>query len=201
MLTSDFSSEGLFTQPGLRLDLQYTHIDQRILQSGTRRLDRAADPAAARARDRAAYGQQLRDRQLRLQPLGRLGRDGAGALRRARAHDNRARRYRHLDLAHNAIWGTCVSSGASRASRPNRSSAFSWASSCRRAAGTTISSAGPQTGNPLDRGLQAGTGTTDLIAGVYHFGRLTGEVRLFPALHARRAVRSPEQLQARHRRR
>jgi hypothetical protein len=31
---------------------------------------------------------------------------------------------------------------------------------------------GPQTGQPLDRGLQPGTGTTDLLLGVYNFGAL-----------------------------
>ena len=31
---------------------------------------------------------------------------------------------------------------------------------------------GPQAGSPLDRGLQPGTGTTDLLLGVYHFGAL-----------------------------
>jgi hypothetical protein len=32
--------------------------------------------------------------------------------------------------------------------------------------------AGPEAGEPLDRGLQPGTGTTDLLVGVYHFGAL-----------------------------
>lgn len=32
---------------------------------------------------------------------------------------------------------------------------------------------GPQAGNALDRGLQPGTGTTDLLVGVYHFGTLS----------------------------
>ncbi len=31
---------------------------------------------------------------------------------------------------------------------------------------------GPQAGQPLDRGLQPGTGTTDLLLGAYHFGTL-----------------------------
>jgi len=31
---------------------------------------------------------------------------------------------------------------------------------------------GPQAGNALDRGLQPGTGTTDVLFGVYHFGTL-----------------------------
>jgi len=34
-------------------------------------------------------------------------------------------------------------------------------------------STGPQAGTPLDRGLQPGTGTTDLIAGVYYFDDLS----------------------------
>jgi hypothetical protein len=32
---------------------------------------------------------------------------------------------------------------------------------------------GPQAGTPLDRGLQPGTGTTDLLVGVYRFGSLS----------------------------
>lgn len=33
---------------------------------------------------------------------------------------------------------------------------------------------GPSAGSPVDRGLQAGTGTTDLTLGIYHFGKLAG---------------------------
>jgi hypothetical protein len=33
--------------------------------------------------------------------------------------------------------------------------------------------AGPQAGNPLDRGVQPGTGTTDLLVGVFKFGSLS----------------------------
>ena len=32
---------------------------------------------------------------------------------------------------------------------------------------------GPQTGTPIDRGLQPGTGTTDLLIDVYRFGNLS----------------------------
>jgi hypothetical protein len=31
---------------------------------------------------------------------------------------------------------------------------------------------GPEAGTPVDRGLQPGTGTTDLVIGAYHFGKL-----------------------------
>lgn len=38
---------------------------------------------------------------------------------------------------------------------------------------------GPQTTQPLDRGLQTGTGTTDLIVGVYEFGNLGSRIGYF----------------------
>jgi hypothetical protein len=34
---------------------------------------------------------------------------------------------------------------------------------------------GPEAGNFVDRGLQPGTGTTDAILGIYHFGNLSGK--------------------------
>lgn len=39
--------------------------------------------------------------------------------------------------------------------------------------------AGPQAGQPLDRGLQLGTGTTDALFGVYKFGLLTDSLAYF----------------------
>ncbi len=38
---------------------------------------------------------------------------------------------------------------------------------------------GPQAGEPLDRGLQNGTGTTDLLVGVYNSGNLNGSFGYF----------------------
>jgi hypothetical protein len=38
---------------------------------------------------------------------------------------------------------------------------------------------GPQAGEPLDAGLQPGTGTTDLIVGVYSFGELSAKTQWF----------------------
>ena len=40
-------------------------------------------------------------------------------------------------------------------------------------------STGPQAGAALDRGLQPGTGTTDLLLGIYHFGALNDELSYF----------------------
>ena len=43
---------------------------------------------------------------------------------------------------------------------------------------------GPQAGEFVDRGLQAGTGTTDAIVGAYHFGKLAGRFDWFVSAQA-----------------
>ena len=40
---------------------------------------------------------------------------------------------------------------------------------------------GPQEGEPLDRGLQPGTGTTDLLLGAYNFGAVNRDWDYFAA--------------------
>jgi len=40
-------------------------------------------------------------------------------------------------------------------------------------------SSGPQAGQPLDRGLQPGTGTTDVVVGVYKFGEVADNLDYF----------------------
>ena len=49
---------------------------------------------------------------------------------------------------------------------------------------------GPQTGEIVDRGLQLGTGTTDLILGVYHFGALADNWGYFGQATVQQALNS-----------
>jgi len=51
---------------------------------------------------------------------------------------------------------------------------------------------GPQAGSRLDRGLQLGTGTTDVLLGVYKFGYLTESIGYFGQAMAQIAVDSRE---------
>ena len=51
---------------------------------------------------------------------------------------------------------------------------------------------GPQKGNPVDRGLQLGTGTTDLLVGVYHFGTLHRDWDYFAQALVQRPLNSSE---------
>ncbi len=51
---------------------------------------------------------------------------------------------------------------------------------------------GPQAGNPLDRGLQPGTGTTDLLVGAFKFGSLSRNWDYFAQAMVQQAVNSVE---------
>jgi hypothetical protein len=51
---------------------------------------------------------------------------------------------------------------------------------------------GPQEGEPLDRGLQPGTGTTDLLLGVYHFGSINKDWEYFGQALVQQSINSRE---------
>lgn len=51
---------------------------------------------------------------------------------------------------------------------------------------------GPQEGAPLDRGLQPGTGTTDLLVGLYHFGAINRDWEYFAQALVQQPMNSRE---------
>jgi hypothetical protein len=53
--------------------------------------------------------------------------------------------------------------------------------------------AGPQTGEPLDRGLQPGTGTTDLLLGAFKFGALSRDWDYFAQGMLKQALNSRDE--------
>jgi hypothetical protein len=52
--------------------------------------------------------------------------------------------------------------------------------------------AGPQTDEPLDRGLQPGTGTTDVLFGVYNFGNLSSSLGYYAQALVQQPVNSSD---------
>lgn len=178
MLTSDWSSEGLAAQPGLRFDLRYDHIDQRILMSGTNRLDRAQIPLPQEREieQRTVNNYVTASLDYSRSPdwgitvqLPFVGRGhttiapGDTAISTSRTSDIGDMRIiaRFQGFPTKSIFG--VQLGFKLPTGGYGDSFFR----------------GPQAGQPLDRGLQAGTGTTDLIAGVYHFGMLPARFGYF----------------------
>lgn len=52
---------------------------------------------------------------------------------------------------------------------------------------------GPQAGEALDRGLQPGTGTTDLIVGLYHAGALNDQLGYFGKVQVQQALNTRDE--------
>jgi len=172
ILTSDWAAEGLFAQPGLRMDLRWDHIDQNELRTSTHRLDRAAIPLP--------QGREIEQRTVNnyvtatfdysRSPLWGVtvqvpfvGRGhttiapGDTAISTSRTTDLG-------DVRVLARWQGFPTKAVFGVQLGLKLPTGGYGDSFYR---------GPQAGQPLDRGLQAGTGTTDLLAGVYHFGTLS----------------------------
>ena len=174
MLTSDWSAEGLAAQPGLRFDLRYDHIDQKILRSGTHRLDRAAIPLP---QDREIEQRTVNNYVTATFDYSRSPDWGVSVQLPfvGRGHTTIAPGDTDISTSRTADVGD-VRVIARFQGFPTKS-VFGVQLGLKLPTGGYGQNfvRGPQAGSPLDRGLQAGTGTTDLIAGLYHFGTLGGK--------------------------
>ena len=164
-LNSDWESQGYSTAPGFKLDLDYLFLDQTQLRSGTRKISPGDVP----------IGKELED--YTRKNIATLG----------------------LSYVFNADWGvslqlpyivrdhatfgedhdeydTSSTSSIGDMSLIARYQGFT----SRHNLGVLLGIKLPtgsfnnkfRSGAPLDRGLQPGTGTTDLVAGVYYFDQL-----------------------------
>ncbi len=178
MLTTDWSSAGLSAQPGLRFDLRYDQIDQKILQAGTHRLDKAAITLP-------------QNREIEQRTVNNYV---TASFDYSRSADWGVT----VSLPYVGRGHTTISPGDTAIST-SRTSDLGDVRIIGRFQGFKTKSIfgvqlevklptggygdtfyrGPQAGQPLDRGLQAGTGTTDLVAGVYHFGSLPAKFSYF----------------------
>lgn len=170
-LNSDWASQGFAVRPGWRFDLRYDYFNQDQLRSGTKAVDRASFEIP-------------NERELQEKTINR---NLTATLDYSPSADwgvtlmvPMFNRY-HATLAAGDVdpsfsWGN----GAGDARVLGRyqgfleDHAFGLQLGVKLATGETRQtfSAGPQAGQPLDRGLQLGTGTTDLLIGVYAFGTL-----------------------------
>ncbi len=169
ILTSDWVGEGLSGIPGLRADLRYDYIPQTDLRSGHTNLGGTALPAD-REIERSTYNHYVTagldwvmtpkwaiDVQLPLviRPHDTVGEGDIEASHSRTKGIGDAR----VTLRWQGIGGPGITGLQLGLKLP--SGGFS-----------TRFNAGPQVGEAVDRGLQAGSGTTDLLTGFYHFGPL-----------------------------
>lgn len=169
-LSSDWEGQGYASTPGLKLDLRYDYLNQSQLRSGTREVDRGSIPLPS-------------DREIEQGTLNRyttLGVDYGNGDWGVNVQ------VPYIYRTHTTIAEDDTDISSSRTSNVGdvrvlgRYQGFSEDKSVGAQLGLKLPTGsfhdnfndGPQAGNPLDRGLQAGTGTTDLLLGAFHFGSL-----------------------------
>ena len=181
---SDWESQGLTLETGLRLDLRYDFLNQTQIRSGT-----------GTAHWPAGHEQELYTRNsyinvgldysvtpdwgvnLRVPYIdrdhstwGTDGTDGGTSHGRQIGDIKLVGRYQGLLSEHNLGLQLGVKLPTGNTTETFRS--------------------GDIAGQPLDRGLQAGTGTTDVIAGVFYFGELSNKWSYFAAVNAQLPLNS-----------
>lgn len=162
-LASDWESQGYSVEPGFKLDVTYAYLEQEQLRSGTHNISPSDVPE----------GQELeKSTRNNITTLGLdyiFNSDWGVSLDVpwvAREHSTLGESHDELQTSSTSNIGDLRLMGRFQGFTSEHR--FGLTLGIKLATGSftdTFSS-----GEPLDRGLQPGTGTTDLLAGVYYFG-------------------------------
>ena len=177
-LTSDWVGEGLTGQPGWRAELRYDYLPQTDLRSGTHGVDRSAITLPADREIERYTRNHYVTASLDYMPSQAWG-VSVQLPYILRPHDTVAEG--DTDLSHSRTDGIGDLRVIGRYQGFGGSGITGVQFGLKLPTGGfhTRFSSGPVAGEFVDRGLQAGTGTTDLIAGAYHFGALAGRFDWF----------------------
>jgi hypothetical protein len=177
-LNSDWSSQGYTTRSGLNFDLRYDYFEQDQLRTGTH----AADGSGFGAPNAQEIQQRTLNRNLT------AGFDWSPS--RAfginvqlpyfdRTHATLAAGDTDLSTAHSRGPGDARIIGRYQGLEADLSVGVEFGLKLPTGRIGDTFQTGPQAGQPLDRGLQLGTGTTDLLLGAYTVGALGTDVYYF----------------------
>jgi len=170
-LSSDWALQGYADKSGLQADVRYEYYEQTDLRSGTHSVDKGSLPLP-------------NAEEIQLSTLNRnvwLGLDYA-----VNANWGVSAQLPYYDRGHSSIGAGDTAASTSHADgigdvrllgrylfKHDMSSGWGVQFGVKLPTGGfhQTFNGGPEAGNPLDRGLQLGTGTTDALAGVSYFGR------------------------------
>ena len=170
-LSSDWVAQGYAAGAGFRLDLRFDYFNQNELRSGTASVNRSAIALPA-------------SREIQQETINRnvsLGIDyspnaewGVSLLVPffARYHTTIAAGDTEVSTSDFRRAGDVRVLGRYQGFSPDHTIGVQVGLKLATGSFTETFSTGPQAGTPLDRGLQPGTGTTDLLLGAYHYGVL-----------------------------
>ncbi len=171
ILSSDWASQGYVAGAGFHLDLRLDAFDQDALRAGTGAVDRRRIALPA---DREIQ-QTTINRNLALN-LDYSSNAVWGVSVQVPFFDRRHTTVAAGDTAasasHTRSIGDVRVIGRYQGFSPDRTTGAQFGLKLATGAFNAGFTGGPEAGVPLDRGLQPGTGTTDVLLGAYHFGAL-----------------------------
>jgi hypothetical protein len=170
-LNSDWETQGYATKPGFRADLRFDYFNQNQLRTGTGTVDTGSIELPAEREIQQSTINRNYTLALDYSP----DRDwGVSVLLPYynRSHSTIAEGDTEVSTSHTESVGDVRVVGRYQGFSPDRSTGALFG--VKLATGSIHNNfiSGPQAGQPLDRGLQPGTGTTDLLLGAYNFGAL-----------------------------
>jgi hypothetical protein len=191
-LNSDWSSQGYTVASGLRLDLRGDYYDQDQLRAGRSSADRAS---IAIPND-----EEIQQRTLNRTTI--LGLDYSPSRVWGvhaelpyfdRFHTTLAEGETDLSTSHAKGIGDLRLTVRYQGFSPDLSWGVQFGLKLPTGSFDDAFIAGPTTGERVDRGLQAGSGTTDLIAGIYTFGNVTSQLGYFAQAMLQQPLNSREE--------
>ena len=189
-LNSDWSAQGYASGSGFRLDLRYDYFNQDQLRSGLSR----ADLSGIRFPTSQEIQQRTINRNTTLtldwSPNANWGLT-LMAPAFVRSHETLAEGDTAVSSSRSAGLGDVRLIGRYQGFRDDHSFGLQFGVKLPTGRTDDTFSGGPQAGQPVDRGLQLGTGSTDLIFGVYKFGEATMQWGYFAQASAQIAVAHP----------
>jgi hypothetical protein len=177
-LNSDWASQGYAVRPGFRFDLRYDYFNQDQLRAGTKSVDRSslAIPNEQEVQEKTI------NRNLTLTLDYSPDADWGVALLVPtfnRFHETIAPGDTESSISQGNGLGDVRVVGRYQGFSKDHSFGLQVGVKLPTGATTQPFHAGPQVGEPLDRGLQLGTGTTDVLVGFYAFGSLAPDWGIF----------------------
>jgi hypothetical protein len=168
-LNSDWTSQGFKTTSGLSIDLRHDYFSQTDLRSGTGRVDRSAITFPADSE----IQQKTINRNTTLTLDYGLNADWGASLQLPyiqRYHTTIVDGDTEVSTSRSSSIGDVRVLGRYQGFSPEHNWGVQFGLKLPTGRTTETFRGGPQAGEALDRGLQPGTGSTDLLLGLYTFG-------------------------------
>jgi hypothetical protein len=170
-LSSDWASQGLAASGGWRADLRFDYFNQDQLRSGTDSVPRDSVSIP----NEQEIQQYTINRNYGLTIDYSPNKDWGVSFLLPwydRAHATIAEGDTEVSTSHDTGIGDLRIMGRYMGLGEQRTTGIEFGLKLPTGTFTSDFLTGPQAGEPLDRGLQLGTGTTDLLLGIYNFGAL-----------------------------